>query len=121
MSYANPLHPPVSAARLSGYSSLGVVTPRDAMLPQFLSPSRRRLPQATYAPSCKWRMATGRRNQLRCPITFDYLGYSKQGISVVETLAKGVPGLLRMIQGPNDQVFANTGLTRITFRILVCF
>ena len=120
MSYSNPLHPPLSPALQSGYSSLGGAVNGGPTPSRFISPSKRRLPQAPYTPTCKWRTATGRLNQLQYPITFDYLGYSKEGISMVETSAKGVPGLLRMIQGPSDLVLAQTGIARITFRIIVC-
>jgi hypothetical protein len=38
---------------------------------------------------------------------------------MVEASAKGVSGLMRMIQGPNDLVLAHTDLSRITLRIIV--
>jgi hypothetical protein len=124
MAYVNPLHPPVSAPYHSQYSTLGDAIFSPHSQPQFLSPTRRRLPQQPYTPSSKWRTATGRLNQIHPLISFDYNNYHKQGVSMLELTTRSTHGIGMMIQGANDQVFAGTGLVRITFRILVswfCF
>ncbi|KAF9463659.1 hypothetical protein BDZ94DRAFT_1163524 [Collybia nuda] len=118
MSYINPLHAPVSAANRSQFSSLGGAVNSTPTPGQFLSPFRRRLPQAPYTPSSKWRNATGRLNQLHSAISFDYLGYSKQGVPMRELSTRGTHALASMIHGANDPVLAHTGLVRITLRIL---
>lgn len=119
MSYINPLHTPVSASNRSQFSSLGGAVSGAPAPAQFLSPFRRRLPQAQYTPSSKWKNATGRLNQLHNAISFDYLGYTKQGVPMRELSTRGAHALSSMIHGANDKVLAHTGLVRITFRIIV--
>ena len=119
MAYTNPLHSPLSIPSYSSYSSLGEAMNSTPTPSQFVSPYRRRLPQAPYTPSSKWKNAIGRSNHLQSPITFDYLGYSKQGISMDEVRTRGIGALLRMIQGPDDLVLAHTDLERINLRIIV--
>ncbi|KAG5730979.1 hypothetical protein E4T56_gene4013 [Termitomyces sp. T112] len=120
MIYSNPLHPPVDPANYSRYSSLegALDLPPSQPTSTFLSPTRRRLPQPSYIPVSKWKAAMGRLNQLHNPITFDYIGYSKQGVPMQELMARGTTALASMIQGANDAVFAHTGLIRIAFRII---
>ncbi|GLB44466.1 putative glycosyl hydrolase family 79 C-terminal beta domain [Lyophyllum shimeji] len=84
----------------------------------FISPFRRRLPQPPYTPASKWRAATGRTNQLHSAITFDYLGYSKQGVPMRELSTRSAAALGSMIAGAGDAVLAHTGLARITLRII---
>jgi hypothetical protein len=119
MSYINPLHAPVAPTNRSAYSSLGGAVHGAPTPSRFLSPFRRRLPQAPYTPSSKWKLATGRLNQLHNTVTFDYLGYTKQGVPMRELSTRGAHALASMIQGANDAVLSHTGLTRITIRILV--
>ncbi|KAF5385125.1 hypothetical protein D9615_000893 [Tricholomella constricta] len=118
MSYTNPLHPPVYPTQRSGYSALGDALKGHPETSQFLSPSRRRLPQAAWAPSAKWKLMTGRTNQIHGAITFDYIGYAKQGVPMRELSTRSTHALASMITGANDQVLAHTGLTKITLRIL---
>lgn len=123
MAYVNPLHPPISAPYRSQYSSLGNAIFSPNSQPQFQSPTRRRLPQQPYTPSSKWRTATGRLNQIHSLIPFDYVNYTKQGVSMLELTTRSMHAIEIMLHGANDQVFAGTGLVRITLRILVrcCF
>ena len=116
MSYANPLHNPVSSSQKSAYSALGNAMPSKA--PD--TSGRIRLPQTTFSPTSKWHGTTGKAN-LAPTIQFDYKGHSKQGVSMRELAARGVPEICLMIQGGEDKVLAHTGLQRVTFRILVCF
>jgi len=83
-------------------------------------PGRIRLPQASFSPTSKWHGTTGRAN-LTPPIQYDYKGHSREGVSMRELAARGVPEICQMIQGGADKVLAHTGLQRITFRILVGF
>ncbi|RDB19892.1 hypothetical protein Hypma_013120 [Hypsizygus marmoreus] len=117
MSYLNPLHPPVTTAHRSQFSSLGGAV-HGSSPSTFLSPFRRRLPQAPYTPSSKWRNATGRLNEIHSAITFDFIGYSRQGVPMRELSTRSANALSQMIQGAEDHVLAHTGLARITLRIL---
>jgi hypothetical protein len=56
MSYVNPLHYPVNPTQFSSYSSLIGATPNSQSSSQFISPSRRRLPQQPYTPTSKCAM-----------------------------------------------------------------
>ena len=117
MSYTNPLH--YSGAPSSSFSSLSSACYGAAQQnSSFISPRRRRLPQAAYTPG-KWNGATGRVTAVHHPITFDYIGYHKQGVPMRELSARGAHALSQMIQGSSDLVFARTGIQRITFHILV--
>lgn len=80
----------------------------------FISPTRRRLPQAPYTPSGKWKSATGRTNQVYPSVSFDVPGQSRQGVSLRELKNGGA-----QLQGAGDRVLRDTGLKRITFRLLV--
>ncbi|KAF8060682.1 hypothetical protein FPV67DRAFT_1423342 [Lyophyllum atratum] len=117
MSYDNPLHPALPAAQRSRYSSLGNAISGPGTS-QFLSSCVRRVPQVPWTPSCKWKLATGRTTQVHNAITFDYLGYSKQGVHMRELSSRSLHALGTMINGAYDQVLAHTGLPRISFRIL---
>lgn len=118
MSYVNPLHYPVNPTQFSSYSSLNGATPQ-SQTSQFISPFRRRLPQQPYTPASKWRNATGRTNTVHAAISFDYKGYKRQGVPMRELSARSTHGIGQMIENPEDTVLADTGLQRITFRILV--
>jgi hypothetical protein len=123
MSYVNPLHPPVSPLYRSQFSTLGdaVSSPHTHTQSQFLSPTRRRLPQQRYIPSSKyqWRATTGRLPHLHPLISFDYTNHNRQGVSMLELTTRSMHAVRTMIQGADDQVFAGTGLARITLRIMV--
>ncbi|GLB34426.1 hypothetical protein LshimejAT787_0113100 [Lyophyllum shimeji] len=120
MAYVNPLHPPVPASQHSQFSTLGgAVKPTAAQTASaFISPFRRRVPQPPYTPASKWRAATGRTNQVHSAITFDYVGYSKQGVPMRELSTRSAAALGSMIVGAGDPVLAHTGLSRITLRII---
>lgn len=115
MSYVNPLHTPVSAASRSQFSSLGGAVNSAPASSQFLSPNRRRLPQAPYTGSTKSR-SSGRASQ---PITFDYVGHSGQGIPMGELITRGGHTLASMVHAAGDQVLVHTGLARINLHISV--
>ncbi|RDB28050.1 hypothetical protein Hypma_002198 [Hypsizygus marmoreus] len=118
MAYVNPLHAPVSSSHRSGYSSIGGAVHNAPEPSKFLSPFRRHLPQATYTPISKWRTSTGRTNTLHNTVTFDFLGYNKQGVPMRELSTRGSHALAAMIHGANDLVLAHTRLTRITLVII---
>ncbi|KAJ6584192.1 hypothetical protein B0H10DRAFT_1833114 [Mycena sp. CBHHK59/15] len=111
--YSNPMHAQAARSSSQAYVSLsqGSVPQR----PAFTSPTRRRVPQAPYSPTSKWKVATGRAHQLHASVAFDYPGQVRQGVSMRELSLKATSTL---IQGAGDAVFSNTGLQRIVFRIL---
>ncbi|THU86183.1 hypothetical protein K435DRAFT_371151 [Dendrothele bispora CBS 962.96] len=89
------------------YSSIGgVFTP-------FASPTRRRVPQPVYSHT-KGLVFAGRPSHEN--ITFDIVGTSRQGVSMRDVLAKSGSANAWMACA-NDQVFASSGLKRITLRI----
>ncbi|KAJ3717098.1 hypothetical protein EV361DRAFT_864697 [Lentinula raphanica] len=114
--YYNPIHPTVGSQNKSQYSSLGGAMP-SAPQSSFLVPNRRRVPQAIFQPSGKWRNQTGRLVQTQAPIAIDFKGYSRQGIKMMELYARGALALSQMMQGADDRVLAHTGLKRITLYI----
>ncbi|TFK33278.1 hypothetical protein BDQ12DRAFT_658156 [Crucibulum laeve] len=118
MTYNNPLHPPIKNVQCSPFSALGSAVTNNSAHSGFISPQRRRLPQATYTPNSKWRSATGRLNQVYAPIIFDYIGYTRQGVPMQELGSRSTYALAHMITGANDLVFAHTGLQRFTLRIM---
>ncbi|KAJ7149285.1 hypothetical protein C8R43DRAFT_888156 [Mycena crocata] len=76
--------------------------------------NRRRVPQEAYVPKQGWKAATGR-TQMHAPVSFDYAGRAREGVSMRELRLKGVAA---PIQGANDLVLVHTGLQRVVFRIL---
>ncbi|KAJ6620239.1 hypothetical protein B0H10DRAFT_1103498 [Mycena sp. CBHHK59/15] len=110
--YPNPMHTQSSRGSSQAYSISQGSVPQ---CPTFKSPTRRRVPQAPYSPSSKWKVATGRTHQLHSSVSFDYPGQSRQGVSMRELSLRGTS---TPIQGAGDPVFSNTGLQRIVFRIL---
>ncbi|KAF9523244.1 hypothetical protein CPB83DRAFT_737916, partial [Crepidotus variabilis] len=105
----NPLHCPLRASQQSSYSSLrgGVASGMSSLI--------RRLPQAMYTPSGKWQSANSRPGS-HPPVTFDYPGHHNQGVRLQDLIAQDCSSL---IVGGTDRVFAQTGLQKITFRIMV--
>ncbi|KAJ6549155.1 hypothetical protein B0H10DRAFT_2170008 [Mycena sp. CBHHK59/15] len=99
--YPNPMHTQSSRGSSQAYSISQGSVPQ---CPTFKSPTRRRVPQAPYSPSSKWKVATGRTHQLH-----------SSGVSMRELSLRGTS---TPIQGAGDPVFSNTGLQRIVFRIL---
>ncbi|KAG5636500.1 hypothetical protein H0H81_007810 [Sphagnurus paluster] len=71
-----------------------------------------------WAPSAKWKLATGRSTQLHGAIAFDYVGYSKQGVPMRELCTRSTTALASMITRANEQVLAHTSISRIALRIL---
>ncbi|KAJ2931050.1 hypothetical protein H1R20_g6038, partial [Candolleomyces eurysporus] len=119
MAHINPLHPPVNSTQYSAVNSLAgalsMVLPPDHTSQ---APCPRLLPQPSYTPVSKWKAATGAADPRLPVITFDYVGQQKQGIPMRELSARNIVALGQMLQGANDPVFAETGLKRITLRIL---
>lgn len=106
---SNPLHAPLRQSQQSSYTSLaGAVGQASSSL---VLP----LPQTIYSPSSKWDQATSRRPD-HAPIAFDYKGYSNQGVRMQDLLVRDCSGI---ITGGADQIFGNSKLTKITFRIMV--
>ncbi|KAF5361897.1 hypothetical protein D9756_002036 [Leucocoprinus leucothites] len=105
--YHNPIHSPIFPSQVSGYSSLsGALTPSPS---QFTSTRRHRVPQAAAK-------ASGQ--PMTQPISFDYIGYSKQGVSIVDFSARSANALAQMIAGGNDPVLAHTNVQQINIRIM---
>ena len=112
--YVNPIHGRVLPGQQSGYSSLGGAMPAGGQ------PSLRRgfrLPQPAYVPKSKWHSATGRPNHPE--IQFRMRGTAADPVPMRDLSARSVPGIFGMINGGEDKVLQASGLTRITFRILV--
>lgn len=76
-----------------------------------------RLPQPAYVPKSKWHSATGRPNHPE--IQFRMKGTAADPVPMRDLSARSVPGIFGMINGGEDKVLQASGLTRITFRILV--
>ncbi|KAJ2912201.1 hypothetical protein MD484_g8221, partial [Candolleomyces efflorescens] len=114
-SNANPLHPPLEAEQYSGYTSIGcaLVVPPGT----FLIPHRRWLPQPAYTPPSKWKVSTGSGSKQFPSISFDYVDRPNQGVPMRELSARNVSTLVQVLQGPNEPVFSQTGLRKITLRI----
>ena len=77
-----------------------------------------RLPQPAYVPKSKWHSATGRPNHPE--IQFRMRSTAADPVPMRDLSARSVPGIFGMINGGEDKVLQASGLTRITFRILVC-
>ncbi len=106
--YHSPIHAPIFPSQMSGYSSLsGALSPPPS---QFANPRRRRVPQ----PAAK---AAG--NPVTPPISFDYIGYSQQGVSIVDFSARSANALSQMVAGGNDLVLAGVGIQQINLKIMV--
>ena len=106
--YHSAIHTPVFPSQVSGYSSLsGALTPPPS---QFANPRRRRVPQCAVK-------AAG--SPVTHPISFDYIGYSQQGVSIVDFSARSANALAQMIAGGNDLVLATTGVKQINLRVMV--
>ncbi|KAJ3573839.1 hypothetical protein NP233_g2171 [Leucocoprinus birnbaumii] len=98
---------PVFPSQVSGYSSLsGALTPAPS---QFTNPRRRRVPQ----PGVK---ASG--SPVSHPISFDYIGYSRQGVSIVDFSARSANALIQMVSGGDDLPLTNTGVRQINLCIM---
>lgn len=108
--YHNSIHVPVFPSQVSGYSSLsGALAPPPS---QFANARRRRVPQCA---------AKAAGNPVCHPISFDYIGYSQQGVSIVDFSARSANALAQMVAGGNDLVLASTGVAQINLRIMVSF
>ena len=112
--YVNPIHGRVLPGQQSGYSALGGAMPAGGQ-----ASLRRgfRLPQPAYVPKSKWHSATGRPNHPE--IRFTMKGTAADPVPMRDLSARSVPGIFGMINAGEDRVLQASGLTRITFRILV--
>ncbi|KXN90313.1 hypothetical protein AN958_04346 [Leucoagaricus sp. SymC.cos] len=103
--YHNPIHTPIFPSQASGYSSLsGALSPTS----QFSNPCRHRVPQSATK-------AIG--SPISHPISFDYIGYTKQGVSIVDFSARSANALAQMVAGGGDPVLAHTDVKQIDIRI----
>ncbi|KAJ7610550.1 hypothetical protein DFH06DRAFT_1016600 [Mycena polygramma] len=109
--YTNTIHPGAVRPGQS-YSLAYGSTPQR---PTFNSPTRRRVPLQPYSPTQGWKVAMARTHKIHSPVSFDYPGQARQGVSMRELRLKGMSAPL---QGANDPVLAHTGLQRVIFRIL---
>jgi hypothetical protein len=106
--YHNPIHSPVFPSQISSYSSLsGALTPAPS---QFTNPYRHRLPQTVAKTSG---------SPVMYPIAFDYINYSKQGVSIVDFSARSANVLAQMVAGGSDLVLSGTNVQQINIRITV--
>jgi hypothetical protein len=106
--YHNAIHSPVFPSQLSGYSSLsGALSPPPS---QFGNSRRRRVPQCP---------AKAAGSSVVDPVMFDYMSYSRQGVSISEFHVRSTNVLAQMIAGGSDLVLANTGAQEINLRIMV--
>jgi len=138
----NPLHPLIPLSQISTYSSLvdavpPLQIPTHSSLIDTVSPSQIsthssqvdgvaygplvsnmiRVPQPLFTPRSKWHLSLGRSNPLANPIAFEYSNAgSQKGVRMVDLATKDCSFL---IKGATDKVFATTGSTKITLRILV--
>ncbi|KXN90319.1 hypothetical protein AN958_04352 [Leucoagaricus sp. SymC.cos] len=104
--YHTAIHSPVFPSQVSGYSSLsGALSPNS----QFANPRRYRIPQ------CAAKAAGAPVAQ---PVSFDYIGYAHQGVSIADFHVRSANALSQMIAGGNDLVLAQTGVREINLRIL---
>lgn len=117
-SYGNPLHPPLSCTQYSAHTSISV-----ALVPPahtFLVLYRRWVPQPAYTPASKWKSGTAVQPNKQLPtVSFDYTGQPRQGIPMRELSVRNMSTLSNILQGANEPVLAQTGLQKITLRILV--
>ncbi|KAF5362300.1 hypothetical protein D9756_002047 [Leucocoprinus leucothites] len=105
--YHNSIHMPVFPSQVSGYSSLsGALAPPPS---RFANPRRQRVPQ----PAVK---ASG--GPVAQPISFDYIGYSQQGVPIADFNARSANALIQLIAGGNDLPLANTNLKQINLCIM---
>lgn len=122
--YNNPLHrsTPPSASQFSTLQgALGASYPSSGG-GCFASKSRKRVPQPQFTPSIKWRkdVVNGRGSALQPPIAFDLRGGQRQGI-YMRDLIQHLSQMPARMEGAMDPVLKHTGITRITFHILVSF
>ncbi|KAF9034099.1 hypothetical protein BJ165DRAFT_1604685 [Panaeolus papilionaceus] len=115
MAFSNPLHAPISSNQTSGFSTLSGAMPMSATGPA--NPKCKRLAQQIYYPSSKWHSAT-KRPAVHPSISFDYKGRRGSGIPMSDLSARGIPGIVSMMEGGDDKVLAGTGHSRISFRIM---
>ncbi|TFK24495.1 hypothetical protein FA15DRAFT_592283 [Coprinopsis marcescibilis] len=112
----NSIHVPVLSSQYSTYSSLSGAVSQPSQ--GFQSPFRRWLPQTAYVPASKWRAATATSNLHLAPVSFDLIGYAKQGVLMRDLSTRSVPAIGQLLAGATDAVMASTGLKQITLRIM---
>ncbi|KAF4575459.1 hypothetical protein AB1N83_011483 [Pleurotus pulmonarius] len=110
MAYVNSLHPQVS--KIAAYSSLGC-----AVIPEDLSRFWKRNLPGGYAHSSKWTATVGSPGKYRS-VYFDIMDSHSRGVPVSELLSRGYYGMSASMNGAYDEVLAQTGLHRITFRLV---
>ncbi|KAJ7656756.1 hypothetical protein DFH06DRAFT_1269407 [Mycena polygramma] len=109
--YTNTIHPGAVRPGQAYALSYGSAPQR----PAFTSPRRRRVPLQPYTPTQGWKVAMARTHEIHHPVSFDYPGQARQGVSMRELRLKGMSAPLH---GANDPVLAHTGLQRVILRII---
>ncbi|KAJ7622573.1 hypothetical protein DFH06DRAFT_1105121 [Mycena polygramma] len=109
--YTNTIHPGAVPPGQAYALSYGSAPQR----PAFNSPTRRRVPLQPYTPTQGWKVAMARTHEIHHPVSFDYPGQARQGVSMRELRLKGMSVPLH---GANDPVLAHTGLQRVILRII---
>jgi len=108
--YDSSVHTFVHPSQLSAYSSLaGALTPM-AATHQFLSSTRKRVPQT----ACK-----GISNPVFIPIDFDYFSQARQGVALRDFSIRSQSPLTQLISGTNERVLAGLEIRKIDLRIMV--
>jgi len=108
--YNIAIHTFVHPSQLSTYSSLeGALTPVTATS-QFLSPTRKRVPQI----ACK-----GISDPLFFPIGFDYLSQARQGVALRDFSIRSQSALTQLVSGVNEHILAGLSIRKIDLRIRV--
>ncbi|KAJ7669817.1 hypothetical protein DFH06DRAFT_1320863 [Mycena polygramma] len=110
--YTNTIHPGAVRPGQAYALSYGSAPQR----PAFNSPTRRRVPLQPYSPTQGWKVAMARTHEIHHPVSFDYPGQARQGVSMRELRLKGMSAPLH---GANDSVLAHTGLQRVILRVIV--
>jgi len=108
--YHSLVHTYVHPSQLSTYSSLaGALTPATVTC-QFLSSTRKRVPQT----ACK-----GTSDPAFFPIGFDYFSQARQGVALRDFAIRSQSALTQLVSGANEHVLAGLELRKIDLRIMV--
>ncbi|TFL03900.1 hypothetical protein BDV98DRAFT_352628 [Pterulicium gracile] len=111
-SFQNPLHVPLHPSKQSSYSTL--LSPRHVVPPsappqRALFPRKKIVPQHLHTATSKWKAAMSQGRKL-APITFDYVGYTGQGIPMCEIASRASYGIEQLLDRPLDTVGSTISL-----------
>ncbi|KAF9002283.1 hypothetical protein BDQ17DRAFT_1483524 [Cyathus striatus] len=112
MPHYSTIHIPIPPTKQSSYSSLSGATA--ITQPEFISRTRRRVPQSPYVPPSYGKYCSA---YLHKPISFDYVGYKGQGVNMADMSSRSMVALSQMVAGANDVVFG-PGIQKMNFCII---